>query len=282
MECYANSDCGNKGVDPKGSYVCNIRTILWQYTQYRCDNPGTIYSKCVGKVASEVIKVCDTGDECVEGTPYCKPVRNRIRYGRRCEGKNCVILNSTQPTRYRTRKGEYYFTLNYVLSSPEGIHLTIQKPTKEKVGRFLMAGHDELVGDIRIRLSYFEGPDNYAEILIDPPQSTSTTAVTFPYYRACLPKDSIEIKGLRYDEYTNEYGPYSFKLKGIYYLDRFSISSASLYVKKARDILRMGSKEVITEITCSPKMNGSVDSLIIGVCWDTVENEPVFWLKEKT
>lgn len=276
VTCTMNSDCGIGGIELLGKYTCNFWTVAQQYKQYRCENPGTIYSKCVGKVVSETLKVCDEDEKCLEGTPYCRAVRGLSSYGDVCSGKTCVLLNGTNATKYRSRKGEYVFTLDYIIASPEGIHLTAQKPTKEKVERFLMAGHDEVVGDLLVRLSYFKMPDNYAMLSINPP-AEETPKVTLPK-KSCIPSGASRLVGLSYDTYNCTYGEYSFKLKNLYYLDEYSVSSTTLYVKKARNPLT-GSKEVISEVTCSPSMDCSIYSLTLGVCWEEAAGGPVVWFK---
>jgi hypothetical protein len=280
----SNVDCGIGGLEATGVYSCDFLTIYQQHISYKCEDAGTIYSKCVARTVREIIKKCDWNDRCLMGTPYCSPARDRWEYGRRCEGDNCVILNNTNETTLRiSRKGEYRFSFNYVFSSPPGINLSMQTPTGERYQRYLMGGHDEVIAKMNVRLAYATAPDLYAEILINPNDSKSTTPVTLPYVNTCIPADAYALEDLGYDAYDTVYGQYSFKIKKLYYLDEYSVSSVTLYAQKVRDVTQMtGKREPIEEVTVTPNINGSVDSLLLGACWDARERKPVVWARKMT
>lgn len=250
-------------------YACTKNRIYSQYISYRCDKPGTPYSECVGKMKQEIVKSCVEDERCVDGTPYCRSAGGSWEYGKKCDGDNCLVLNDTQNTTY---KG-YMFRLNYSLSSPEGISLYVQKPGRRVIERYLILSHEELIDNLRVKLSYVRMPDNYAEILIDPPRVNMTTHVTLPYYNPCVPSNASELRGMNTEGYDVAYGKYAFKFNKVYYLDEYSVSSITLGVRRPDNS--------IEEVSCTPKVNCGVDELLMGVCWDSRYNEPIVWVKEK-
>lgn len=282
--CRMNADCGINGLEAIEEYGCDFPKIYRQHISYKCENPGTVYSKCVARMVPETLKVCNWNERCLKDTPYCSPARDKWEYGRKCEGNNCIILNNTNTTRYRIlRKGEYKLSFNYVFSSPPGINLSMQTPTGERYQRYLMGGHDEVIADLTIRLSYATGPDLYAEVLINPNDTKSATTITLPYVNTCIPAEAQVLDGLDYDTFDSVYGQYSFKIKKLFYLDEYSVSSVTLYAKKVRGVAQMtGRKEPVEEVTITPQINGKVDSLLLGVCWDDREHGPVVWVQKMT
>jgi hypothetical protein len=279
--CNSKADCGIGGLEATGTYTCDYLTIYHQHVDYKCEDPGMVYSKCVVRIAPEIVRICDWSERCFEGTPYCSPARGLWEYGKRCEGDNCIILNNTNVTKFRvSRRGEYKLSFNYVFSSPPGINLTVQVPTGERYRRYLMGGHDELMGDLTVRLAYAAAPDLYAEVIINP-NDTSTPLVTLPYVNYCIPQGAYVFENLDYDDFGAVYGQYGFKIKRLYYLDEYSMSSVTLYAQKMREVTQVtGRKEPIEEVTMTPKINGTVDSLLLGVCWDEREHGPVVWVRK--
>lgn len=262
-----NTDCGVNGVDAVSYYSCTQNRIYQQHIAYRCDKPGTPYSECVGRMKLEIVKICGEGEKCVDGTPYCRSVRGSWEYGKKCEGKNCLILNDTENDTYKN----YIFGINYALSSPEGISLYVKKPGGGVIERYLITSREELIDDLRVKLSYVKMPDKYAEIRIDPPKENKTPPVTVPYYNPCIPPDASELRGLNTEGYDVSYGDYSFRIDEIYYIDDYSMGSITL------DVMKPGKK--VEEFTCTPEIECIVDNLLIGLCWDSRFNEPIVWVK---
>jgi hypothetical protein len=134
-----------------------------------------------------------------------------------------------------------------------------------------------------MRLSYATAPELYAEVLINPNDTKSATTITLPYVNTCIPAEAQVLEGLNYDNFDAVYGQYSFRIKNLFYLDEYSVSSVTLYAKKVREASQMtGRKEPVEEVTVTPHINGRVDSLLLGVCWDEREHGPVVWVQKVT
>lgn len=65
--CSNNNDCPSELV---GDKYCINKSVYRDITRYRCENPGTIHSICIGETETELIEEC--ADLCVNGE--CKDV----------------------------------------------------------------------------------------------------------------------------------------------------------------------------------------------------------------
>ena len=249
-------------------------------------NPGTSEAKCVGKVKQEIVKSCGK-DKCIEGLLYCKVSdwEDGWSYGSKCAGSNCLRINSSEMTFYRTPSMRFYgFGLNYIITSPEGINLKIQKPSLEGEEIFLVFNQNERIDDLEIGLSQVSKGgsllDSYALIVVTSdekpsttttmPSVSTTTSTTIPYTPDCVPSYAHELRGIRVGSYAETHNGYRFKIDHFMYSDDKQITGVVVNVLKPTGVQ--------VKIQCPMNSKVSVGELIIGLCQKNIGEDPVIWV----